>query len=519
MKAPKGNWFRMEEIPRVHPLMIGGPMNGFTRKKLYGLKKANMNYSVTSFEGTTASLYFIWDEFHTTGKAILEKILKDPKWAENINKKIIRLNQKYFDFAKKNAHTDLGQLSNRQLGALYEQLRDRQFTSHELGVIWVVLEFEHQLYTKYLQDYLEKQTKAMKKDYSVGEIFSVLSTPLDETFAQKEEKDLLKIAQAIQADEKAWKLFIKGKPKDIMEKLPQTNKRIDRQIQKHYENFCWLPFMYMGPAWKKDYFVEVLSKMVTQNPDVTALITKARERQAKIRRDQKKYFKQLKIDKKHQSFFKIAQGMVYTKAFRKDCLYHGCWLLEKIIKEIAKRLHVTLDQAWFFMPWEIKPALIKGQTDADVLNKRKHRLVYIVKNGKPHVLVEQEARDYLLKVIPRPKKIKASKVNELLGDCACPGSARGLVKVINNPGEMRKMKEGNILVAHATNPDIVPAMKKAGAIVTDLGGMTCHAAIVSRELRIPCIVGTKHATKVFKDGEAVHVDATHGRIKKLLQTE
>jgi pyruvate,water dikinase len=62
-------------------------------------------------------------------------------------------------------------------------------------------------------------------------------------------------------------------------------------------------------------------------------------------------------------------------------------------------------------------------------------------------------------------------------------------------------------------------MKKAGAIVTDLGGMTCHAAIVSRELRIPCIVGTKLATKAFKDGDVVHVDATHAVIRKLAKNK
>jgi pyruvate,water dikinase len=78
---------------------------------------------------------------------------------------------------------------------------------------------------------------------------------------------------------------------------------------------------------------------------------------------------------------------------------------------------------------------------------------------------------------------------------------------------MSKMKQGDILVSIATNPDIVPAMKKAGAIVTEQGGITSHAAIVSRELGTPCVIGTKIATKVFKDGDIVEVDANKGTVK------
>ena len=80
--------------------------------------------------------------------------------------------------------------------------------------------------------------------------------------------------------------------------------------------------------------------------------------------------------------------------------------------------------------------------------------------------------------------------------------------------DIPKMKQGDILVSPATNPNLVPAMKKAAAIVTDFGGLTCHAAIVSRELGIPCVVGTKIATKVLRDGDRVAVNATLGEVTK-----
>ena len=77
------------------------------------------------------------------------------------------------------------------------------------------------------------------------------------------------------------------------------------------------------------------------------------------------------------------------------------------------------------------------------------------------------------------------------------------------------MQKGEILVAIMTTPDFTPALKKAAAIVTDEGGVTCHAAIISRELGIPCVVGTRIATRTFKNGDILEVDANHGIVRKI----
>ncbi len=93
---------------------------------------------------------------------------------------------------------------------------------------------------------------------------------------------------------------------------------------------------------------------------------------------------------------------------------------------------------------------------------------------------------------------------------ASPGIGRGVVKYIKDVSEINLIEEGDILVTEMTNPDMVPAMKKAAAVVTDEGGRTCHAAIVSRELQIPCVVGAKGATEALKTGMEITVDATRG---------
>ena len=93
---------------------------------------------------------------------------------------------------------------------------------------------------------------------------------------------------------------------------------------------------------------------------------------------------------------------------------------------------------------------------------------------------------------------------------ASPGIGRGKVKLIKDISEINLVEEGDVLVTAMTNPDMVPAMRKCAGVVTDEGGRTCHAAIVSRELQIPCIVGAKNATKSLKTGDTVTVDAVRG---------
>ncbi len=95
---------------------------------------------------------------------------------------------------------------------------------------------------------------------------------------------------------------------------------------------------------------------------------------------------------------------------------------------------------------------------------------------------------------------------------AAPGLASGSVRVLTDPHDTAALRAGEVLVAHMTTPDWVPLMRKAAAIVTDSGGMTCHAAIVTRELGIPCVVGTGDATRKLRDGELITVDATHGTV-------
>lgn len=171
-------------------------------------------------------------------------------------------------------------------------------------------------------------------------------------------------------------------------------------------------------------------------------------------------------------------------------------LNEKQIKTLGKILR-DIHQHYFF-PQDIEWAYQKGK-------------FYIVQT-RPVTTLKSEARSTKFET---NSKFKIQNLNLILkGLPASPGIASGRVIKIKSARELGKVKEGDVLVTKMTSPDFVPAMRRVSAIVTDSGGQTSHAAIVSRELGVPCVVGTKNATSFLTNGLIVTVDGSKGLVYK-----
>lgn len=503
-------WFVMEVCPRSHPLMLVPPMVGFADLREFGAPTA-LGYSLIDSRNGDEKLVFPREPFSDAGHAILDKLLENPHWGLTHNDAILQYGDAFF--TQTNAllrDLDFTSASDDNLARIYETLYECQRKSHVSGLVWVVLEFDHQLLTRYLVDFLKKTIQSKKLALKAAEAFSVLTTPTRDSFAQKEELALLEIASRIQ-DVRVKKLF--AADLDVLDaKLSKMDSALSQEIDEHVQRFAWLPYKFEGPAWNRKYFLQVLQGLLNQ--DVPALFAAAKARHENTRAHQRKILGQLQLDEKHRILLEVAQGMVFTKGYRKDALYHFFWRLEPYLKEVAKRLGLTVKQVRRFMPWELPAALRGAPVDADELNARFSHYVQYVHDGKRELYAGSAAAKFLEKIDVETLDA-SSDVRELRVDCACPGRARGAVKVMNSPEDVEKFNAGDILVAHATNPDVVPAMRKAAAIVTDMGGITCHAAIVSRELKIPCVIDTKIATSVLRDGDVVDVDANHGIVVKL----
>lgn len=162
---------------------------------------------------------------------------------------------------------------------------------------------------------------------------------------------------------------------------------------------------------------------------------------------------------------------------------------------------------------EIVQFLSQGTApDIQQLQKRtRHQALYFMHDHIIEILTDQRTMEKVVGLLEGQQII----TGEISGTIAYIGKAQGKVKIITSSQDLNKIKEGDVLVARYTFPSFTPAMARAAAIVTDEGGLTSHAAIVSRELKKPCIVGTKIATQVLKDGDMVEVDAEQGKVNIL----
>ena len=197
--------------------------------------------------------------------------------------------------------------------------------------------------------------------------------------------------------------------------------------------------------------------------------------------------------------------------YKKEVFTKAHYVFKDMLKELSKRLNLTLNQTKIMLNKEIEESILKNKKpDKKELDKRIAFSVAILgQKGVYMYYTGKKAKD----VYNREVKSKIIKAQKLKGLPVSKGKYIGKVRVILDAKKINELKRGEILVTYMTSPDYTIAMRKCGAIITDEGGLTSHAAIVAREMRKPCIIGTKIATKVLKDGMTVEVDADKGIVK------
>ena len=199
------------------------------------------------------------------------------------------------------------------------------------------------------------------------------------------------------------------------------------------------------------------------------------------------------------------QFIIHYRTHRTDVINISAFNLIPTLERIAKERNLTYQQILHCTREEIE-----GESSLDVIEERLKDYAIALEKGKPRLLTgaeSQKIREYM--------KEEITGVTEIKGTIASKGKIQGTAKVILVTADFPKINPGDILITSMTTPNMMTIMKKAAAFVTDEGGITCHAAIISREMKTPCIIGTKTATRVFKDGDMVEVDAEKGIVKKL----
>lgn len=526
-KNNKNLWRKNFDIKRIDFNIACETMPGFGGLNFLTLGKNVISKCIWIIENLdNTATYFLKYELREIIERTIKEILENPNKIDKIHAQAVKLNWDYYKLALKVKKLPFAKLSHQRLLAWHKRLFDIQFLSHcwTLPTTWFV-DSDGEDFSKQMTDFLKSRINELNLSLEPATAFSVLSTPKADGFTAREEKSSLKILAWIKDNSKLKHWFMSQTTEELIKNFPNLPKPWKNRITRHYYNYCWLPYTYLGPAYTLDYYLETWRGLLHEDLDAVRKLKELRDKARQIQREKARLIKILRLTPLEKHWFAVAADIVWLKGFRKETYFHGFYVLDMLLKEIGKRSGLSLLQTKYLLPSEL-PKALNGKDFANIANERQKFSVIYGKTPKNHprlkkgwtekgisVYTGKKAKMFLKK--HKFEKIKIVKTNELIGTCACPGLAKGTVRIINLPEEMVKMNPGDIMLSHTTFPSLVPAMKKAAAIITEDGGITCHAAIVARELQTPCVVGCKHALHILKDGDVVEVDANKGIIKKI----
>ena len=334
--------------------------------------------------------------------------------------------------------------------------------------------------------------KEIEQHVPAGQISKVLTTLItspQDSFSREAEKSLLRIAAHI---------------KEHNLHSPFSKPEVVSMVQEHIDRFYWTScnyFVFSGLGVNN--VQTIITSYLTQDP--RGILRKFDEETESLQKEQQNLLKKYPIGERAKYWFKIAQRTSLGLDERKKAQMHGFFAVGRLLKELAKRMKVDFDLAKYIIPPEID-AFAQGKIKVQMLYERRQHS-FIDYNTLPLKVLCGEAAK-------RAEKALWAQADEMTkeigGVCASPGTITARARVIPTARAIHEIRQGEILVTGMTSPDYVPALNKVVGIITDDGGITCHAAIISRELKLPCIVGTKTATKRIKTGDLVELRANHG---------
>ena len=337
-----------------------------------------------------------------------------------------------------------------------------------------------------LEDKLKKSLRAYFEDErDLNKAFATLSTPTQMSFYKEEEADLVKIV-LLDASEKA------------------------KALKKHSENYFWIYNNYFDTQILDEIYFANQIKHKTRD-DAEKFLTEIRDYKNKALEGKDVYKKKLNLSGKELGIVNLLNESIIFQDVRKKYNLKAAHYLEEFLRDFSARRDIEARDLKWLLPKEME-RFADGEDLREAIEKRKHLATVQIALGSLQIDVQNTAS----KISSQFDVLEFEESTNIQGTVASTSNKRyfrGIAKIILSPREGNKLKAGEILVTTMTTPDFVTCMKRAGAIITDIGGVTCHAAVVSREFGIPCIVGTEYATKIIKDGDILELHNLRGTVK------
>lgn len=463
-----------------YPICIVEP-SGYRQVKLYErfkimAKKWTISYSINM----NASCYSLDKDREALRE--VSKRYTNKKFAEKVFLESKKLRHEYWGFVDKLRKTDLEKISDQELSRLYSKLQDL------LSNIFAFFDITRPEYQEYIEERLKQ---LVKKHFKEGKIINTLIAPTEPDEMNKEHNNLLLLCISNPKDKELLEFGYKN-----VWIFPEA--RNEKQLLEYLKE-------------RKEEIQKIGEKKVKRR-------TKEFEKEfEKRRKQQKKLFKKAN-DKELIYLSKLFQDLTIERVKQKKCWMDARYRIDQILSVVSKMKGVSKkDLIYVYQLKDIERLITQNKKLSEkTIEARKKSYAIIFNKGKVFFYEEKKAEKFIKPILEEQKKF-----TEIKGTPAQQGKAVGRIVFVPNSDleslrrSVKKFRKGDILITQMTQPNMVVLAEKAAAIITDEGGIASHAAVISREFKIPCIVGTQNVTKLLKTGDYVEVDADKGIVRKI----
>jgi phosphohistidine swiveling domain-containing protein len=457
-----------------------------------GVAKAHRtDFNVRNFRQMDGARWFGAQDWNGYENALRQKELEEPGFLLECGKEYeSRLNE-CREFADELAELDFSNESNEGLKKTFQEFLELNKSFFGYAYTYIVL---NKFYPDELTRVVSEKVRDLHAQTKALELLCALDKPSE---TRMEKKELLELALKIKNG------------LDLESGLAQE------WVQEHLRKYAHLGLYYF---YRRPYDSEAIKQRLRELIATKDLETKLQElvKQEENAEKTRQLLRELEFAPQHVLLVETIKQFAFVANYFDETYNYAVCRMLPFLNAVASRLGIGFEQLVEMRATEIICSLEKdfvSKEFAQELMERRKDNALVLENGAVRVLTGKELQRY--RALEQREETLLEQTRELKGVSASPGTARGRVVVLNSAEEIHKVRKGDVLVAAATYPALVPAMERACAIVTNEGGLLCHAAIVSRELGIPCVVGTKIATRALKDGDTVEVDAGKGVVKKL----
>ncbi len=408
---------------------------------------------------------------------------------------------------------NLSLLSKSELGRLYQEFLDAVMIAPLITVqLWGIEACFDEHYR--ILTFLRQRLRVLGKPQKYQEYKELLAVNTGETVAFTEQKDFYRVCEALAKSTVCAKHFRSEMPKQLV-RLAQRFPKEQALIHKHMEKYAWVNTEYTGAGWSEERWLSAFQAALTAKEAPKQKLAALEKTFRDLNTQRQTLLRELDPPKTVRHALDALAELIAQRDWTKGYMTKALLSYHKLLDEIGRRIGLTRNDLFLYAYTELQDYFATGRTlpDKELAERKKHGSVMIIKRGA-FSLVTGKNR---IKAAIRREGVedpftKLAAVRTFKGLAASNGVIRGTARVIENAAEIAEMREGEVLVTYMTTIEFVPAFRKAKGVVTDEGGMSSHAAIISREFRLPCVVGTQVATRVVQTGDRIEVNGTTGSV-------